>query len=212
MKIRLMLADDHRMFREALRTPLSAETDFEIVAESGSGEETLKNVEAVIPDVLVLDIALPDISGVEVARRVLASHPEMHIVVLSGYADRMFVNEMLKAGARAYVVKSAGTDELIAAIRAVMAGHVFLSPEVTAVALERNKTSGNYPPVTVLGARERDVLRLLANGMQSAEIAEKLGISTATVKSHRRNIKQKLNVSSTAELTRYAIREGLQSV
>jgi two-component system NarL family response regulator len=212
MKIRLMLADDHRMFREALRAQMNTETGIEIVAESGNGEETISGVDQAHPDVLVLDIALPDMSGVEVARRVLKNHPTLRIVVLSGYADRMFVNEMLKAGARAYVVKSAGTAELISAIHAVMAGHLFLSPEITLAAVEGNAAPGDAPPISVLGGREREVLRLLAKGMQSTEIAEKLGISTATVKSHRRNIKHKLNINSTAELTRYAIREGLQSV
>ncbi len=212
MKIRLMLADDHRMFREAIKASLSAETGIEIVAEAGNGEETIRAADNSRPDVLVLDIALPDMSGVEVARRVMEKHPALRIVALSGYADRMFVNEMMKAGARAYVVKSAGTDELISAIHAVIAGHLFLSPEVTLAAVDRNISSGAHPPISVLGGREREVLRLLARGMQSTEIAAKLGISTATVKSHRRNIKHKLDINSTAELTRYAIREGLLSV
>ena len=209
MKIRIMLADDHRMFREALRTPLAAELDFEIVAESGSGLETIDVVMKVSPDVLILDIGLPDMNGVEVAKRVLASQSKIRIVVLSGYADRMFVNEMLAAGARAYVVKSAGTDELVRAIRAVMDSQIFLSPEVPAGVINNASIVEDKPPLSVLGLREQEVLRLLAKGMQSTEIAQSLGISTATVKSHRRNIKQKLSISSTAELTRYSIRAGL---
>lgn len=209
MKIRLMLADDHRMFREALRVPLRAEADLEIVAEAGSGQETLNEVDRTLPDVLLLDIALPDMSGIEVAARVFARHPEIRIVALSGYTERMYVSEMMKAGARAYVVKSAGADELVRAIHAVVAGNVFLSPEVTAGIVSHVAPASENPAAAVLGAREREVLHLLATGMQSAEIAGRLGISTETVKTHRRNIKQKLGITSTAELTRYAIREGL---
>ena len=212
MTIRIMLADDHRMFREAILTPLAAEPDFEIVAEAGTGQQTLDSIESIQPNILVLDIALPDMSGVEVARLVLARHPDVCIVALSGYADRMFVNEMLNAGARGYVVKSAGVDELIRAIHAVISGQVFLSPEITACALGHAGLLGDKPPISVLGAREKDVLRLLASGMKSTEIAAQLGLSTSTVKSYRRNIKQKLSITSTSELTRYAIREGLQSV
>jgi DNA-binding NarL/FixJ family response regulator len=159
--------------------------------------------------VLLLDISLPDMNGIEVAHRLLARHPGLLIVVLTGYADRQYVNKMMKVGARAYVVKSGGTDELVRAIHAVVAGNIFLSPEVTAGAVAYLPSTCDDPPLTVLGAREKDVLHLLAKGMQSTEIACKLGISTATVKTHRRNIKQKLGISSTAELTRYAIREGL---
>lgn len=209
MKIRLMLADDHRMFREALRVPLSLEADLEIVAEAGSGQETLDAVDRTLPEVLLLDIALPDMNGIEVAKRVLARHPGIRIVALSGYTERMYVSEMMKAGARAYVVKSAGADELVRAIHAVVDGNLFLSPEVTAGIVAHVGPASENPAAAVLGAREREVLHLLATGMQSAEIADRLGISTETVKTHRRNIKQKLGITSTAELTRYAIREGL---
>ena len=212
MKIRLMLVDDHRMFREALRVPLAAEADMEIVAEAGSGAEALAGAAACRPDVVVLDVALPDMSGIEVAGRLLAAAPRLRLVALSGYADRLFVAEMLKAGARAYVVKSAGADELVRAIRAAMGGHVFLSPEVTGMALgQGNGSADEAPPVSVLGQREREVLRLLAGGMRSVAIAGTLGISPATVDVHRRNIKRKLGLGTVAALTRYAIREGLVS-
>lgn len=211
MKTRLMLVDDHRMFREALRLPLAAEADMEIVAEAGSGAEALAVAAACRPDVVVLDVALPDMSGIEVAGRLLAAEPQLRLVALSGYADRLFVAEMLKAGVRAYVVKSAGADELVRAIRAAVEGHVFLSPEVTGVALgQGNRSSEDVaPPVSVLGPREREVLRLLAGGMRSVAIADALGISPATVDVHRRNIKRKLGLDTVAALTRYAIREGL---
>lgn len=210
MSTRIMMVDDHRMLCEALRAPLAAERDLEIVAEAGSGAEALDRLAQVRPDLLLLDIALPDMTGIDVARQALARQPGLRIVALSGYADKMFVDEMLKAGARAYVVKSAGTQELIFAIRAVLAGHVFLSPEITGAMLgQPDELRTPAPPLSALGRREQDVLRLLAQGMRSAEIGAALGILPATVDVHRSNIRKKLGLHSTAELTRYAIREGL---
>jgi DNA-binding NarL/FixJ family response regulator len=213
MKTKLMLADDHRMFREALRAPLEAELDLEVVAEASTGAETLAGVAKYQPDVVLLDIALPDIKGIEVARRIIRRFPAVRIVALSGYSDRLFVEEMFKAGAQAYVLKSSGADELISAIRAVRDGHNFLSPELTSVMVRHVQPDDATPtpPLTVLGRREKEVLCLLADGRRSAEIASELGIKTATVDVHRRNIKQKLKLRSTAELTRYAVREGLRS-
>lgn len=214
MSIRIMLADDHRMFREALGSQLRAEPDMEIVAEASTGAETLARVGKVLPDVLVLDIGLPDVNGIEIARRILESHPKIRIVALSGYADRLYVQEMLKSGASGYVVKSGGTEELLSAIRAVFSGHTFLSPEVTDLMVTGIHTRGKSapPPVTILSPREQEVLRLLAAGKRSSEIAADLGISSATVDVHRRNVRDKLGLDTVAELTRYAIREGLYSV
>ncbi len=213
MTIRVLLADDHRMFREALKTPLAAEADIDVVGEAGTGADTLAALGTVAPDVLVLDIGLPDISGIEVARMVAKLHPTVRVVALSGYADRLYVEEMLKAGARGYVVKSAGADDLIAAIRAVARGGTFLSSEATqAMRRHRHDDPGQaVPPPSALGKREREVLCLLAEGKRSAEIAASLGIAVATAEAHRRNIKQKLGLHSTVDLTRYAIREGLVS-
>jgi two-component system NarL family response regulator len=215
MSIRITLADDHRMFREALRASLAAETDIEIIAEAGDGAQTLASLEQDVPDVLVLDIALPDSNGIDIARQAMARYPKLRIVALSGYADRLFVEEMIKTGARAYVVKSAGTDELLLAIRTVVNGHIFLSPEVTGSMLGQQESGGGSqvpPPLTVLSPREQAVLRLLAKGRRSPDIAGELGIAQATADVHRRNIKKKLGLSSIADLTRYAIREGLQTI
>jgi DNA-binding NarL/FixJ family response regulator len=206
MSIRILLVDDHRMFREALRNLLAAEEDFEIVAETGSAAATPATVAACRPDVVILDIALPDGNGIDLARAILAVHPDMRIVVLSGYCDQMYVEETMKAGARAYVVKSAGIDDLTRAIRAVLAGHRFLSPEVTAGMLPPQS-----PPASLLSAREKEVLRLLADGRRSAAIAAALGIAATTVDVHRRNIKKKLGLQTVAELTRYAIRQGIHA-
>jgi two-component system NarL family response regulator len=208
-----MMVDDHRMLREALRGPLAQEEGLRVVAEASSGKEALERLEIDHPDLLLLDIALPDMTGIDVARQALARLPDLRIVALSGYADKMFVDEMLKAGARAYVVKSAGTHELIMAIRAVLAGHLFLSPEITA-AMVGQQSGRNIPvelPLSILGQREQEVLRLVARGLRSAEIAKTLGIQPGTVDVHRANIKKKLGLTSLADLIRYAIRHGLQS-
>lgn len=209
MTIRIALADDHRMFREALRSTLAAEADIEVVAEAGNAAEAFECLARSRPDILVLDIALPDLNGIEVAKQAMARFPKLKIVALSGYADRLFVENMLEAGARAYVVKSAGSDELLMAIRAVANGRLFLSPEVTASMLGRHAEPAGPPPLSALAPREKVVLKLLAQGKRSADIGRDLGISSATVDTYRRNIKRKLNLSSIAELTRYAIREGL---
>jgi two-component system NarL family response regulator len=202
------------MLREALRSWIAAEQDMEVVAEAGTGVEILQAVALHHPDVLVLDIGLPDMTGIQVAALVREQHPDVLIVALSGHADRIFVEEILKAGARGYVVKSAGAEELIRAIRAARDGHVFLSPELTASMLRHVYPASKpaAPPLSVLGPREREVLSLLATGLRSNEIAAEMKIAPATVDVHRRNIKHKLGLHTTAELTRYAIREGLHSL
>lgn len=213
MSVRVMLADDHRMFREALASQLRAEPGIEIVAETSTGAETLVCVGQALPQVLVLDIGLPDINGVEIALQVRELYPDIRVVALSGYADRFYVQKMLQSGASAYVVKSGGIAELLTAIHAVVAGHTFLSPAITDLLVQGNhdRSQALAPPVAVLTPREREILSLLASGRRSAQIGEDLGISTATVDVHRRNIREKLKLTTTAELTRYAIREGLHS-
>jgi len=207
MAISVMLADDHRMFREALRTPLAAEPDIEIIGEATTGAETLAVLGRLRPDILVLDIALPDINGIEVAHQVARLYPAVRVLALSGYADRPYIEGMLKAGAQGYVVKSAGANELIA----VAAGRSFLSTEAAQIMVRHIHDAGGQgtPPPSTLGRREQEVLRLLAGGKRSAEIAFSLGIAVSTTEAHRRNIKRKLGLHTTADLTRYAIREGL---
>jgi len=214
MKTRLVLADDHRMFREALRTSLSSNSEFEVVSEAGTGREALDCIARDKPDVLVLDIALPDGSGISFSQEARRKHPPLHILILSGYAEKVFVDEALRSGANGYVVKSAGTEELHKAIQAVSLGQLYLSQEVVNVSVRcQNKIGENIlPPSSVLGPRETEVLSLLAKGLRANEVASHLGIATATVEVHKRNLKKKLGLSTTAELTRYAIREGLQSI
>lgn len=206
---RVLLADDHRLVREALREALSRVTDIEVVGEAGSGAETLELTGALNPDVLVLDIGLPDFNGIEVATRLRKSGCETPIVALSAYADKRFVTEMLRAGAGAYVTKAAAGTELVQAIRAVAVGQSYFSPDVAAGLVSevvRGPGDGGAPR---LAPREREVLRLVAEGKRSNEIAELLHISPATVEVHRRNIMRKLGLKTVAELTRHAVREGI---
>jgi DNA-binding NarL/FixJ family response regulator len=163
------------------------------------------------PDVLLLDVSLPDINGIELARKLRKGHPALKILALTGHVERVFVEEMLKAGAVGYVAKSDGIEELIRAIRTVAMGHNFLSGEATRSLVKRVQgAEGSVnPPSSVLTPREREVLKLLAEGLRSIDIAQELGISPGTVEVHRRNLKKKVNAHTTAELTRYAIQEGL---
>lgn len=208
MAIRLAIAEDQRMVRELLSALLVREPDFEVVGEAATGTEALALAAQLRPDVLVLDIGLPDVDGIEVARTVKRSLPGVRLLALSVHGERRFVQQMLEAGADGYVVKAAALEELVQAIRVVAQGNVYLSPEITRAAL-RGDAAGEE---TALGARERQVLALLAEGKRSAEIAAGLHISPATVEVHRRNIMRKLGLHTIAELTKYAIRNGLTSL
>lgn len=209
MKLRLVLADDHRMLREALAEMLAKEPEIEVAGEAGSGREALELVETLRPDVLVLDIGLPDMSGIEVAKRLRFS--KTRVLMLSAYADKRFVREALKAGAAGYVSKGAAGDELANAVRAVARGDSYLSPEVAGPLVRelQEPERGSPPPSSVLAPREREVLKLIAEGARSADIAARLGITVSTVEAHRRNINRKLGLHTVAELTKYALREGL---
>lgn len=209
MTLRVVLADDHRMLREALAEMLAKEPEMEVAGEAGSAREALEKVGALRPDVLVLDIGLPDMSGIEVAKRLRFS--KTRVLMLSAYADKRFVREALKAGAAGYVSKGAAGEELANAVRAVGRGQSYLSPEVAGPLVRelQEPERGSPPPSSVLAPREREVLKLIAEGARSADIAEKLGITVSTVEAHRRNINRKLGLHTVADLTKYALREGL---
>lgn len=210
MTMRVLLADDHRMLRDALRFVLSAEPDIEVVGEAGSGAEATELCRQLKPDIVVLDIGLPDLNGIEVAARLAGTAGGPRIVALSAHSDKRFVTEMLRAGAAAYVTKSAAGTELVKAIRAVQAGGHYLCPEVAGALVSEVRAGVDDAKRAVrLGRREREVLRLIADGARSADIAAQLHISVATVEVHRRNILRKLDLRNVAELTRYAVREGI---
>ena len=210
--VRIMLADDHPLIREAISRLVAEASGFEWVGEAGDGKECMARIEALRPDILVLDIAMPFLNGEQVAREVRNRFPDVKVVALSGYADRQFVRAMSKAGAKAYVVKSASGRELIHALKAVASGKRYLSPEVTGAVMELWEDASSGTPssqASTLGKREREVLRLIAEGQRSSSIAAEMGIATATVEAHRRNILRKLQLHSAADLTRYAIRHGI---
>lgn len=206
--INVVLVDDHRLVREALRDTLGRESDMCVVGETGLGLDAIDWVRDKRPDVVVLDIGLPDLNGIEVAARIRESRTGARIVALSAYSDKRFVSEMLKAGASAFVSKASAGTELVVAVRTAAAGGSYLSPDV-AGALASQMRDGASPDAAHLGRREREVLRLIAQGLRSPAIAEQLHVSVATVDVHRRNIMRKLGLHTVAELTRYAVREGI---
>lgn len=209
MGIRVLLADDHRLLRDALRLALAREADLEVVGEAGNAHEALQLALLGRPDVVVLDIGLPDLSGMEVAKQLRRLDPPPRIVALSAQSDKRFVAEMLLAGAEAYVTKSSAGSELVRAIRAVAAGGNYLCPEVAEALVGEVRRQGGDAGPPRLGRREREVLRLIADGARSSEIADRLHIALSTVEVHRRNIMRKLDLHSVVELTKYAIREGI---
>ncbi len=213
MSIRVVLADDHQMILTALRSMLEKEIDIAVVGEAGGGAALLEVVMRTQPDVAVVDIAMPGMNGVEATRRLLAGRPHLQVIALSAYSDKRFVLEMLNAGAKGYLIKASAGDELPRAIRAIAQGQTYLCPEVAGAIVEavRGKTSPAGSVGANLGRREREVLALLADGKSSSEIAARMHIATSTVDVHRRNIMRKLDLHSVAELTKYAIREGLTS-
>jgi two-component system NarL family response regulator len=212
MRIRILLVDDHQMMRDGLRSILDLEDDLDVVGEAGNGYEALEMARTLQPDVTVMDVGMKDLNGIEATRQIIAQNPRAKVVALSTHSSEPYVISMLEAGACGYVLKDAAVDEMRRAIRVVAEGHHFLSPEVAgsvvASRLRGPPQNGASAPAA-LAPRERQILQLLAEGHTSAEIARQLHIATTTVDSHRRNIMKKLDLHSVAELTKYAIREGL---
>jgi DNA-binding NarL/FixJ family response regulator len=200
------------MVREALCEVLSKEPDIEVVGQAGQAGEALMQVASLTPDVIVLDIRLPDLNGIEVAARLRDAGVKSKIVALSAFSDKRFVMAMLRAGASAYVTKSAAGTELVRAIRAVAAGEGYFSPEIALTLASEVRDGPLASDQAPLGRREREVLRLIAEGVRSPGIALQLHVSLGTVEVHRRNIMRKLGLRTVAELTKHAIREGIVSL
>ena len=207
--IRILLTDDHKMMREALCAVLDKETDMSVAGEAGDGKEALQLCRELLPDVVLMDIDLPDMSGIEVTRRIIAEFPAVRVLAVSTYIDRRFIAGMLDAGATGYIHKAAGRDEVLQGIRAVAAGTTYLSQNVAAMLAHSPEQQEAESTLSSLGKRETEVLRLIAEGRTSAQIAAQLHIASGTAEVPRYNIMRKLNLHSVAELTKYAIREGL---
>ena len=215
MAIKILLADDHRIFRESLSTLLEQQTDIEIIAQANNGQTAVQLAKKLLPDVVIMDIGMPDLNGIEATRQILSKESQIKIIALSMYSDRKFVAEMLKAGASGYLLKDSAAEELIQAIRTVIGGGTYLPPSLTDLVVEnyvRNPTRTEKGAFSALTPREREVLQLMAEGKSTKRIAGNLHISIKTVETHRLNIMEKLDIHSVAELTKYAIREGLTSL
>ena len=215
-RTRVLLVDDHTMLREALRFMLSKEAGMEVVGELGDGSRIEEVITQLQPDVVVMDVSMPNMNGIDATRKILRLAPRTGVVALSAFGYKQFIVEMMSAGALAYVVKSAAGEQLTRAIASVAQGHVYLCPEsaamMVALACADESSLFNHGTEGHLGKREREVLRLICQGKSSPEIGSELHIAISTVEVHRRNIMDKLDIHSVAELTKYAIRRGLTHI
>jgi two-component system, NarL family, response regulator NreC len=212
-EIRLLLVDDHEVVRTGLRMLLESQSDIKILAEASTGAEAIQMALEYRPDVVVMDITLPDITGIEATRRLKERQPEIAVVALTIHEDEQYFFEMLQAGASGYVPKRAAPEDLITAIRAAFAGEIYIYPSLAKALvsdyLGRSRIDPQEASLEALTPREEEVLELLADGLTNDEIAERLVISRHTVARHRENLMGKLNLHSRSELVKYAIRKGL---
>src|SRR6056297_1479778 len=213
--IRIILADDHKITRDGLRALLERQSDMRVVGEAANGREAVRLAMDLAPDVVVMDISMPELNGIEATRQIRGVLPDTKVIALSMYADRRYVVGMLKAGVSGYLLKNCAFDELVSAIEAVTNNESFLSPRIADTVmkdythiLEQDETAG----VSALSAREREVLQLVAEGLSTRQIAERIHVSVKTVETHRQQIMKKLNAKSVAELTKIALREGLTAL
>ncbi len=209
----ILLADDHRILREALRLLLETQADFQVIAETGDGLEAVTLVEKHKPEVLIVDMMMPGLSGLEVARRTKRVSPATKVIVLSMYDTESYVVESLAAGAAGYVLKKSSSGELVFAIRQALAGNVYLSPSLNERAIQaymqRADDSRAKDPFENLTDREREVFQLAAEGLSNPQIAEKLSLSPRTVEMHRGNLMKKLGLKTQTELVKYAVKRGI---
>jgi DNA-binding NarL/FixJ family response regulator len=208
----LLLADDHQIVRQGLRAILKSVVDLRLVGEAADGLETVRLVDRLQPDVLVLDLMMPGLNGLEVARQVSKRSPRTRIVILSMYSNEAYVVEALRAGATGYVLKESGAEELVKAIREVGAGRRYFSAPISEHALGayvKKAEESSLDPYDTLTTREREILQLTAEGLSGTEISDRLFISPRTVESHRANLMRKLGVRNQKELIRYAVQRGI---
>ena len=208
--IRILLVDDHTVVRKGIRMILSAQPDMEVVAEAKNGLEAVAEAERTQPDVVIMDVNMEGLNGIEGTRRIAGISPRSRVLALSMHRDAVYVREMLRAGAKGYLVKDADDDALLDAVRAVARGEAYLSPSVAdAVLTDYRKHVTN--PMDLLTAREREVLQLIAEGKTNKDVANQLKLSVYTVEAHRSRLMEKLNLHSTGDLVRFAIRNGIIS-
>ena len=213
MKSRLVLVDDHMLFREGLKSLLREDPRVEIVGEAGNGRDAVRLCRELLPDIVITDVAMPELNGIEAARLILEQSPRTRIIVVSMHSSRRFVVGMLKAGAVGYLLKDCAFQELSSAITAVLDHKVYLSPAIAGILVDQVTSQAGIDRAELPGLtpREIEVLQLLTEGKKASEIANRLHLSVKTVQTHRRNIMEKLDLHNLADLTRYAIQKGLVS-
>ncbi|MBN1671560.1 MAG: response regulator transcription factor [Kiritimatiellae bacterium] len=213
MAIRVLLADDHKMIRDGLRSLIGQEEGMEVIAQAEDGKSTVRIARKLCPDVVVMDIGMPDLNGIEATRQIAGAKKNIKVIGLSMHSDRRYVSQMLKAGASGYLHKDDAFEELAEAIRTVMKGKTYLSPDIAKTLVdEYRRTAEPKDDGTAFSAltdREREVLQQIAEGKTTKETAAHLGVSVKTIETHRLKIMDKLDIHSIAELTKYAVREGL---
>ena len=210
--IKIFLADDHTIVRQGLAKLLEAEPNFEVIGEAEDGREAVNRVQKLLPDVVIMDIAMPMLNGIEATRQIKKMLPQIKIIILSMHSHDRYISELIGLGASGYLLKECAFEELVRAINTVMSKKKYLSPGISDILIDEyvKKTTTDKPTIySKLTPREREILQLIAEGKNTKEIARYLFISVKTVETHRRHIKKKLKVESVAELTKIAIREGL---
>lgn len=215
MTVRILLADDHKILRDGLRLLIQKEPDMEVVDEADNGRSAVELSRTLTPDVVIMDVRLPGLSGIDATRQIVTDNPDIMVVALSMHSDNQFVTGMFSAGARGYLLKDSAFEELAVAVRTTVSGQTYLSPEIASTVVNGflNRAPTNSSNVAyVLTPREREVLTLVADGNNTRQVAEQLKVSAKTVETHRRNLMEKLSIHSIAELTKFAIREGLTTL
>lgn len=218
MSQKVLLVDDHRILRQGLKALLEHQSDLQVIGEAEDGREAMAMVQSLRPDIVLMDISMPNLNGIDATRRILETSPATKVIALTALSSSNLVRDILKAGAARYILKDSAVDDLIKAIQTVLAGRVFISPRVAANVVDglMNQQVGQVPEVPSvfnrLTPREREVLQLMAEGKATKEVARDLKVSVKTAETHRRAIMEKLDIHSVAELTKYAVREGLTSL
>jgi DNA-binding NarL/FixJ family response regulator len=215
MKTFVMIVDDHQIVRDGLKAILHHEEGIGVIAEADNGRTALRLVDELKPEIVIMDIAMPDMNGIEATRRLSSEHPEIKVLILSMHHDKRMVIEVFNAGARGYLLKECASDELLRAIKTLLQGETYLSPKISSIVVKdlvKKQQGENLSEIFSLSSREREVLQLLAEGKNMKEIAFTLDVSIKTVEAFRKRLMDKLKVNSIAELTKIAIREGLTSL
>lgn len=213
--IKVVLADDHMIVRDGLRSLLDRQPDMEVVAEADNGRTALKHVKELSPDVVIMDIGMRELNGIDATRQIVKMSPGVKVLALSMYSDKRFIKGMLKAGASGYMLKDSAFKELIVAIRVIVEDKIYISPSVASIVMDdylERSSEGDGSIRSLLTSRELEVLQLLAEGRSTKQIASSLRLSTKTIESHRVRVMQKTGVNNIADLTKYAIREGIISL